>query len=180
MSIKVIALACGYVESNQVGSLVFNLPEDHPGFETKVEALDNLGRYLFSVWKKENGIEDVVRCCNKKQGKNKFCPKCGKEVPPPDPFTLPDTMQIEEFRDWVSGLLGQTCDDLGYVFENESQWWPFNGVSSLVGTPKEEICVISQNGEYLMASVFGQEEDTWKCCYKAKATFADAVAYLAQ
>jgi hypothetical protein len=185
MTVKVVTLKCGYVEGNQIGTLVFTPGDNHPGYETPLLALESLAKYLFSRWKFENWSSNYITCCNTtydtEYTEHKFCSKCGRKL---STITVEEEQitesQISLFKDWVANLVGQTCDDIGYTFEDKEQWWPFHSARVLVGKTREEVVCINENAECLMAGYFGSQQDLWKCCYKDKATFADAVAYLSK
>lgn len=180
---KIIVLSCGYVESHQVASTVFTLPEDHPGFDTKEEAVKDLSTFLFKIWKREYCSSFNVRCCkiqyDIEYGAHVFCTKCGTKLSTitQDQEELDETT-ISGFRSWIAELVSQDCDSLGSLFDDEQCWWPFNGISAVIGVPEKEIVCIREKAEILLCAALGSKEDFFRCCYDTEATFKQAVEKL--
>lgn len=180
---KTIVLNCGYVESHQIASTVFTLPVEHPGFDTKEEAVKDLSTFLFKIWKREHCSGFNVRCCkiqyDIEYGNHVYCTKCGTKL---STITQEqeelDEEKILGFRTWIMELVHQDCDSLGSIFYDEQCWWPFAGISAVIGVPKGEIVLVREKAENLLCAALGSKENVYKCCYDQNATFQQAVEKL--
>jgi hypothetical protein len=93
--------------------------------------------------------KDVKECCRKvliADKHAKFCSACGKQI-------ADKKFRYEDFKDYVCKLPGSTCDSYGEAEGTADRpnfaWWPW-WIGDFVGTPKEEVIVIPEQGEVVL------------------------------
>lgn len=182
MTIKAVVLYVGCANASKVGSVVF-APDSkgkHPGFKTKVEALESLYSYLFDRYCVEYCDPFVFSCCGKaydtEYGECKFCTKCGKELRTVPQLGLkPTPSQIAGFIDWVYCLPDKTSGD--FINWDDDEWWPFTGAEDLINLNRKEVCIVPESGDTL-AGAFLEDTDSLGQYLGRQGTFKDLVNVL--
>lgn len=143
MSIKYIGLSMGYVESSQMGHVIFrNQTGEDLG---KIEAVKDLAKALFEHYLEEIRYKEkpfLFRECCKKTAEDTtahFCKKCGTDLRPVE-------MDFGAYEEYLRSLPTLTADESG---EELDGWWQWVSLHEVIRDCKEEgdLLEISENGE---------------------------------
>lgn len=163
--IKALILHTGYVESGRVGVVLLTPSKE---FTDPYEAIKDLASAMFERWKKYTFGQDsefdrktYYVCCSEQgwRKKDKFCPKCGKPVPPVGTSLIPTEFNeehMESFSNWVADMPGRTADESGGdEFEG---WWEWNNLKALLPLQPDEIYEVEQAEDVISILCSGLEK----------------------
>lgn len=157
--VKCIAINFGYVESAQLGGLIFVLQGDVPapeepddtdsGIEDPKKALSSLANGLYARYLERtarvSSYKKAKKCCRdfSLQKEFLFCPKCSTRLR--EPFDL------QNYIDWLRSLPVKTADEFGAdVFDEAEAWSPWGDLSILRKFKDSDILYINECGESIL------------------------------
>lgn len=148
--VKYIVLGNGYVESSQVGHVIFrNQHMDEPlGY---LDAFKDLARALFEQYLESLeriGYQEtpfIVRPCCKKaveDPENFFCSKCGKDL-------RPAVVSFDEYENYLCNFPTMTAAESG---EEMDYWWQWVSIQEFLKDckPSQLLSVSSQAEKFLI------------------------------
>jgi|GEM_PF-5797041 len=123
MTVSMITLGFGYVESSATSLLIFAPTEKTP--KTKKEAFLSLTEYLYQKYVVETNYlrPKIKECCEPFLNKEAYCPKCGCKL---------ETFEFiwSTWKSYLIDLLHSTADSYGehYCVDNPYGWnpWEYN------------------------------------------------------